>query len=493
MRRALILAAITLGVFAAAAPAGIFIHHHTQGPFKVTSRNETIFVNASGFLPRAICKRKVKWSLKDGAGKVHKLKKLRPHFSQDWINGQIYASVGRVPADAAPGKGRLRAKQRCPNVAKTSGSIKMRITDPNAPSAQITNVRAPDMVAGEGGTIRFSLNVLSRAQATLEYEIVPGRWVEVGTFLKRKYYAEPGVKKLEWKGKVRGKLPPAGHYRVVVRPRDLSIANDSAGPPAYGEFNVAREIKGFDGPVDVQAAPDGQVVVADQSAKHVVPISADDKRLTPFGAGLEDPLDVAFGPGGTTYVADGSGGLARVEADGTVNRVSTTASLGRGGPQGIAASIAAKELYVADGDEIEILDFAGGAKRQIADDAFATPRSVAVAPDGTLWVADQGARTLFHFAATGERLGTVVSARGELRPRGVDVDRAGNVLYTDSAAATVKVIDAAGTTTSFGRGLLGSPGGVTYADGLGAAGLAGDVYVVDRNVDRVLHFRVARP
>lgn len=485
----------------AVAPAGakvtsIGIHHHTQGPQKVTSPGDVIFVQAAPFLPRPVCRAKVRWSLKDGAGKKHRLRRFRPRYTHDWLTGRVYDSVGRVPLDAAPGMGRLRAKQRCPDIAKTSGSIKMRITDPEAPPARVTNVRAPDMVAGEGGEIRFTLNVISRVEATLEYEIVPGRWEEVGTFSKRQYHKDGGTKRIEWSGLVGGGLPPAGHYRVMVRPRDLSIGSDVAGPPAYGEFHVARAIgeNVLSGLVDLQQSPAGQVILTERQAGGLRPIAADDTLGAPFVTGLSSPLDVAFG-GGSTFVASADG-VVRIDADGSRTTLATGVSLGRGGPQGIAASEVAQLLYVADGDEVEVIDFAGQARGRLEDDAMTLPRSAAVAPDGTIWVADPGSEQLFQFSADGRRLGVLADPPATIgrdvtvgRPRAVDVDRRGRVVWMDSEAAVVRVRDG-DALRAFGAGLLGDPGGILYADGVASAGLAGDVYVADRGHDRVLHFRL---
>lgn len=487
---------LTAAATAGAAVTSIGIHHHTQGPQKVTSPGDVIFVQAAPFLPRPVCRAKVRWSLKDGAGRTHRLRRFRPRYTHDWLTGRVYDSVGRVPQDAAPGMGRLKAKQRCPDIAKTSGSIKMRITDPDAPPARITDVRAPDMVAGEGGEIRFTLNLISRVEATLEYELVPGRWEEVGSFFKRQYYKEGGTKTIEWGGRVSGELPPAGHYRVMVRPRDLSIGSDAAGPPAYGEFHLARAIgeDALGDPVDLQQSPDGRLVLADRDGSALRAIEAGDVLGGPFGGGLSSPLDIAFGEG-AVFVAT-SQGVVRVAADGATSTLASSASFGRSGPSGIAAD--ASRLYVADGDEVEVVDFAGRPQGQIADDLMTLPRSVAVAPDGTIWVADPGSEQLFQFSADGRRLVVLADSRTALardatvgRPRGVDVDRGGRVLWTDSEGAVVRVRSGESLLT-FGAGLLGDPGGILYADGIAAAGLAGDIYVADRGHDRVLHFRAPR-
>jgi peptidylglycine monooxygenase len=145
-------------------------------------------------------------------------------------------------------------------------------------------------------------------------------------------------------------------------------------------------------------APDGRVFVVDRDMHEIVVFAMDGRRIGGLGtrgvpgAPFNAPCDVAFGPDGSIYVADGYGNslVHRFDADGKL-----LASWGRPG--------------------------AGPGE-------FTTPHSVAVLPDRRVAVADRENNRVQVFTANGAWL---ASWGDHHKPMSVSVDRAGQVWVTD--------------------------------------------------------------
>jgi RHS repeat-associated protein len=186
-------------------------------------------------------------------------------------------------------------------------------------------------------------------------------------------------------------------------------------------------------PRGIAAAPDGAIVIADSDNNRVRRVSAAGTITTIAGTGvygfagdggaataarLSQPRDVAVAADGSVYIADtGANRIRRISSGGTISTVA-----GGGAP--------------ADG----LGD--GGAATSAR---LSAPMGVAVAPDGAVYVADTG-HDRVRLIGTGGVIATVAGTgspgfsgdggaalSAKLRgPRGVAVDREGDVLIADT-------------------------------------------------------------
>ncbi|MGD9696815.1 MAG: hypothetical protein AB7V42_14285 [Thermoleophilia bacterium] len=185
-------------------------------------------------------------------------------------------------------------------------------------------------------------------------------------------------------------------------------------------------------PAGVAVAPDGTMFVSDYSANRVRRI-APDGTITAFagtgtlgfagdggpaaGARLSGPWGLALGPDGSLYIADmGNGRIRRVAPDGTITTFAGSspapAFSGDGGPAPSAE--------------------------------LSSPTGVAVAPDGSVFIADNGNGRIRKVAADGTIAtiagggasspgdGGPASAASLSAPAGVAVAPGGSILLTDT-------------------------------------------------------------
>ncbi|MDW5597765.1 hypothetical protein VSS74_25660 [Conexibacter stalactiti] len=263
----------------------------------------------------------------------------------------------------------------------------------------------------------------------------------------------------------------------------------------------------LEAPKDIAVGPDGSLYIADSGNGRIRKISSDGLTITTFAGGgacgdatcgdggpatdaqLVSPTGVAVGPDGSVYVADSGGRrIRKIAAGGTITTVAGTGTACASGTCGDGGSAATAQLN--------------------------TPVGVDVAPDGTVYVADQLAErvrriapngTISAFAGTGVRDhtgdgGPAVDATIS-NPSGVHVTRDGNILISETHWGTVRRVDPAGTITTVagnattGWGFSGDGGPPTVAQldepvGM-TVGRDGTIYVADRDNDRIRGFKVA--
>ncbi len=218
---------------------------------------------------------------------------------------------------------------------------------------------------------------------------------------------------------------------------------------------------------DYSALPSGYTAepFVDPYAAGMTTVTADtvvDLAGAPEG-GFNRPRGMAIAPDGTIYVADtGSHRIVHLMPDGTV--VNTWGSFA----------------------DINVGDAPGG--------TFNEPWDVAVAPDGTVYVADTWNHRVQHFTADGRFLGMFgTQGQGETAeafwgPRGVEVDQQGWVYVADTGNKRVVVFTADGVAlTSFG-GPGFEPGNLNEPVGLALAG-DGTLFVADTWNMRIQAFR----
>ncbi|MDD4101050.1 MAG: hypothetical protein PHU80_00265 [Kiritimatiellae bacterium] len=244
------------------------------------------------------------------------------------------------------------------------------------------------------------------------------------------------------------------HVIRKVAPNGLvTTLAGSAGAAGYtdGKSSDAR----FRSPHDVAVDSKGNLYVAD-AGNHLV------RRVDASGAvvTLAGQIEIKGGVPVGGY-ADGKGAAARfraprgvaVDKDGLVCVADTeNAAIRRITPEGVVTTLAGKAGQAGN----------SGGKGETA--RFNYPQSLALAPDGSLYVADTWNRLIRKVSKTGE-VETVAVLSGKLTsPRGVAVDKDGNLAVSDTELQTISLRKADGTFAV----LAGSTSRHGHADGKGA-------------------------
>lgn len=171
--------------------------------------------------------------------------------------------------------------------------------------------------------------------------------------------------------------------------------------------------------------------------------------------GLDSPRGIAVAPDGDVYVADLSNArIAVFGEDGTFKF-----NFGKMGQAGKAKA-----------------------------GEFNEPSGVAVAPDGTVYVADAWNGRVQKFDAKGKPLGEYGGPHYSFySPRNVTVDRAGNLYVADTGNSTVKVID---TTGKLVKTLCGPGSGTGLCQEVFgvAVNSRGEIFVADHGNKRIHKF-----
>lgn len=238
---------------------------------------------------------------------------------------------------------------------------------------------------------------------------------------------------------------------------------------ATGLFPIAGDICGVcsgtrDGTGSSARFNDPQGIAADGAGNLYVAEPASDtiRKITPQGA-----VTTLAGSAGAPGNADGSGGAARFNApsrletdsDGNLYVTDTgNSTIRRITPAGAVTTLAGSgNCGSSDGK---------GAQAQ-----FCNPKGIVLDRWGNLWVADTGNHTVRRIDADG-RVSTVAGAPGVCgstdgggarfcNPQDVAVDYWGNVYVADTGNSTVRMIDPDGKVTT----LAGSPGQCAALDG----------------------------
>jgi tripartite motif-containing protein 71 len=189
-------------------------------------------------------------------------------------------------------------------------------------------------------------------------------------------------------------VAPNGTVYVAANSRIQRFSADGAFLSEWGSYGIGDGQ--FDSTSGVAVAPDGTVYVADWHSHRVQHFSSEGTFLGVWKKQSWYPTDVAVASSGTVYVA-ASKRIQRFSADGTF--LGEWGSEGRGNGQFNSISSIAMApdgtVYVADdfNDRIQRFsatgDFLGAwGSGGSGDGHFWQPSGVAVAPDGTVYVAD---------------------------------------------------------------------------------------------------------
>jgi YD repeat-containing protein len=222
----------------------------------------------------------------------------------------------------------------------------------------------------------------------------------------------------------------AGNGQVCAPPTTAPCGDD--GPATQASFSLLRGIA---------VAPDGSLYLADEGNHRIRRVGPDGIIITVAGTGiggfnpdhdgglatqawLNEPFDVVIAPDGSFYIADfGNHRIRRVGPDGIISTVAGTADPNPGGDGGPATQVQVSDPFsvaVAPDGSFYIADFMDHRIRRVGPDgiittvagngqlcappapascgddgpatqaSFSLLRGIAVAPDGTLYLADSG-------------------------------------------------------------------------------------------------------
>jgi len=260
-------------------------------------------------------------------------------------------------------------------------------------------------------------------------------------------------------------------------------------------------------PFAVAFDAEGRILVTDSATGALIRFDRDGRRMDVLGTRgavhLVSPKGLDVGADGTIYVADV--GVRKVQAFDPEGKL--VAAYGKQGeltnPTDVALSPDGDRLYVADSKAHEVVIFhrvtgerlASFGERGEGEGQFSFPTSLAVGPEGSLFVVDQINSRIQLFDPDGEYLdqfgGLGVGYADFVRPKDVAVDEAGLIYVTDNAYNNVRLFDADFTLLTFVGEAGESPGRF-----LGASGVAvrGDRFaVVDQLGHRLQVFRFIVP
>ncbi len=260
--------------------------------------------------------------------------------------------------------------------------------------------------------------------------------------------------------------------------------------PEEGRFSVPR---------DVTVSPGGTISVIDAGNRRLQSFDATGTLLAVwFDLELGAATAVAAAPDDTLYVVEQTNRVRHVTAEGTVLDVWGSEGHGPGEffmPHGIAVAPDGT-VYVADTSNHRIQAFDGtGAflsewgREGPEPGAFSAPQAVAVAQDGTVYVADMGNHRIQFFTADGLYLGQWATEGSSLLagPTSIAVAPDGKAVYVTRGHEDRVLIYGLGPTPGAWGSEGQGPGEFTNPDGVAVAP-DGTVYVLDAGNHRVQAF-----
>ena len=460
------------------------------GKQKFFERGEPVSVYAGAFFPRYLCKKKIKFKLKDHANHKFKMKSMTTEAEGIVSSRHRNPYIGDIPNEVAFGPAKLKGKQNCGKIlGHASDKVSLFIVNNTGPNPTAT-ARATSVRLGEKTKLTFSIDaqefVVRYLTLSVEYEVTPNEWRTIDVLGVDSPIVGPGNKSLEWR--VDDSMP-VGHYRFALDFKSQEFLPPSATADAYAEFLVGQGFGHTDllVPIDGQLNPAGNLVVGSSFEHQLVEFDPGGDVVSTT-EGFNEPKDVDFDDAGVAYVADAGEGIVVINGTSRTT-IDSPEGFSRSGPVGISVTdLNGGRIWVADGSRVQAFSKTGQFQF-IVEDPLKGPVDVTAAPDGTAWVADRDGATVFHLSNTGEVLGTL-PAPG-VTPLTVDMDADGRLWVGADrdehgrTTAEVMVFDGSGNLiTSFGDGLIAE------ATGIAVAGRAGDVYVIDRSEGEVVHLRM---
>jgi hypothetical protein len=297
-------------------------------------------------------------------------------------------------------------------------------------------------------------------------------------------------------------------YWTLARPQGLSTDSGQR------DRNFLFSIYGFEGdllrrPSSVDIAPNGEIHVADTGKRRVVVFDERGNYIRTYGEygadllQLQNPIDVAVAPDGRCYVLDkGEKKIVVYDPTGTPQ----TALTFEDWP--LSITIANDRLYVTMPPGVAVFDLDFGFVTAYLDfgkdpGKFDKPGGVAVAEDGTIYVADS-----FNYRVQALKNGEVLWTYGEPLPpesaiqfneesrkfglpASIALDENGNLYVVDGTNSELVVLSSDGEFQQIMGGVGHDDGTFYYPDGIAYGN--GMIAVADKFNDRVEIFRVPRP
>jgi DNA-binding beta-propeller fold protein YncE len=246
-------------------------------------------------------------------------------------------------------------------------------------------------------------------------------------------------------------------------------------------------------PHGIVLSPDARhLYVADNNNDRIAVLDPDSLELLgTFGEGeVGAPHDVAFDAEGRLLVADTDNSrIAIFQTEGTAAKLAGELKGAIRRPEGVAVHPNGR-IYATGASSDNIEAFENGAAVAEAG-GLSSPHDLAVASDGTLWIADAGNDRLVHMTEELEVIKTLEGAPYDFDgPRYLDFDEAGRLYVADKYAHQIKILAPDTTlllTLGSGSGEMG-PGAFDRPEGVVIRGT--DVWFSDTYNDRIVRYRI---
>lgn len=246
-------------------------------------------------------------------------------------------------------------------------------------------------------------------------------------------------------------------------------------------------------PHDVVLSPDGRrLYVADNNNHRIAVLDPDSLDLIgTFGEGeVGAPHDVVFDAEGRLLIADtGNSRIAIYDTVGAAGKLVGELKGAIRRPEGVAVHPNGR-VYATGASSGNIEAFEGEASVAEAG-GLSAPHDVAVARDGTLWVADAGNDRLVHMSEDLEIIETLEGPPYHFNgPRYLDFDNAGRLYVADKYANQIKILAPdASLLLTLGSGDAGlGPEAFDRPEGVTIRGT--DVWFADTYNDRIVRYRI---
>ncbi|HEX5432334.1 MAG TPA: hypothetical protein VFW83_10220 [Bryobacteraceae bacterium] len=279
----------------------------------------------------------------------------------------------------------------------------------------------------------------------------------------------------------------------VADPSAGEILNEGTG--ARGQGTAAQDLAFFEG--SLYASVGGFVLKFNSSGSVVVAGGGDlahGDGGAAIGARLNHPAGVAVDAAGNVYIADRDHHrIRRISKDGIITTVAGTGvagDWGDGAPAAYAELNRPSSVALDSEGNLFIADTGNHRVRKVTPDG----RIVAVKADGLvspvyampgsfrdLYIADEGAGSIVKVTSGGD---TVTLLSGLASPRGLALDRQGNLYFTEASGARVSRLAPDGTVMSIAPGEWNIPRGVTVDS-------PGDIFVADTGLQRIVRVDAA--